>query len=61
MNWKNHTEKIILKLSGVCFAIMSMVHISNINTHKSIYYTYFQSIINWFLIQNVQSGHVSKT
>ena len=35
----------IPKLSGVCYAVRSMVHISSINTPKSIYYAYFHSII----------------
>ena len=45
INWKNHTEETIPKLSGACFAIRLMVHISNINTFKSIYCAYFHSII----------------
>ena len=33
------------KLSGACYAIRLMVHISCINTLKSTYYVYFHSII----------------
>ena len=32
------------------YAVRSMVHISNINTLKSVYYTYFQSIIKYGII-----------
>jgi len=32
VNWKNHTEEMIPKLSAACYAIRSMVHISNMNT-----------------------------
>jgi len=44
----------ISKLSGTCYAIWLMVHISNINTIKSIYYSYFHSIIKHgiFLLGN---------
>jgi len=35
LNWKNHTEKMIPQLSGACYTISSVVHISNINTLKS--------------------------
>jgi len=35
--WKNHTGQMIPKLSAACYALRSMVHISNINTLKSIY------------------------
>jgi hypothetical protein len=37
LNWKNHIEQMIAKLSGSCYAIRLMVHISDINTLKSIY------------------------
>ena len=50
INWKNHTEETIYKLSGVCYAVRSMVHISNIYTLKLIYYTYFHSIIKYGII-----------
>jgi hypothetical protein len=45
LNWKNHIEQMIPKLSGSCYAIRSVVHVSNINILKSIYYVYFHSII----------------
>jgi IS1 family transposase len=45
LNWKNHTEQMIPKLSGACYAIRLMVRISNINTFRSIYCVYFHSII----------------
>ena len=31
----------ITKLSGACYAVRSMVHISNTDTLKSIYYAFF--------------------
>ena len=40
----------IPKLSAACSALSSMVHISNINTLKSIYYAYFHSIIKYGII-----------
>ena len=50
INWKKHTEEMILKLSAACYAIRLMVHISNNNTHKSISYAYFHSIIKQTII-----------
>ena len=41
LNWKHHTGQMIHKLSATCYAFQSMVHVSNINTLKLIYYTYF--------------------
>jgi hypothetical protein len=37
----------IPKLRGLCHAHRSIVHISNINTQKSIYYAYFHSTIKY--------------
>ena len=41
------------KLSGACNSIKSMVHVSNINTLKTIYYAYFHSIIKYGIIFGV--------
>ena len=35
INWKNHTEQMIPKISAACYAVRSTVHNSNINTLKS--------------------------
>ena len=43
----NHIEQMVFKLSGACYAVRSMVHISNINTLKSIYCTYFHSVVKY--------------
>jgi hypothetical protein len=46
VNCKNQIDEMIPKLKGASYAIRSMVHISNTNTLKSIYYAYFHSLIN---------------
>jgi len=43
-------EQIVPKWSGACYAIMLMAHISNIDTHKSIYYEYSHSIAQYGII-----------
>jgi len=43
----NSTEQMIPKLSGAHYAVRSVVHISNINTLKSIY---FHSVIKYGII-----------
>ena len=50
LNCKNHTEQIIPTLSAACYAVRSMVHISNIDTLKSIYYAHFHSVIKCGII-----------
>jgi len=36
LTWKNHIAQMISNLRGACYAVRLMVHISNINTLKSI-------------------------
>jgi hypothetical protein len=47
LNWKNHIKLMIPKLNGACYAVRSMVRISDITTLKSIYFAYFHSIIKY--------------
>ena len=35
LNWKNHIDQLIPKLSRACYAVRFMLHISNIDTLKS--------------------------
>jgi hypothetical protein len=60
LNWKNHIELIIPKLSGVCYAVRSMVPISDITTLKSIYFAYFHSIIKYGIIFWGNSSYSTK-
>jgi hypothetical protein len=48
LKWKNHIDQMIPKWST--FTVRSMFHISNITTLKSIYFTYFHSIIKYGII-----------
>jgi hypothetical protein len=58
--WKNHIEQMIPTLSEACYAIRSIVHISNINIFKSIYYAYFHSIIQYRIIWGGNSSNSVK-
>ena len=65
INWKNHTKQTIPKVSGTCYAIRLMVHISNISALKSVYYAYFHSIIKYEIIfwdnfQQLEDFHFTK-
>jgi IS1 family transposase len=50
LNWKNHIDQIVPQLSGACYAIRSMSHVSNTVTLKVIYFAYFHSIMNCGII-----------
>ena len=60
LNWKNHIEQMIRKLSGACYAVRLLVHISNHNILKSIYYAYFHSIIKHGIISWCNSPNSGK-
>ena len=53
LNWKKHNEKMSPKLSGEQDAIRLMVHVSDINTLKKIYYVYFHSVTKYGIIFGV--------
>jgi IS1 family transposase len=50
LNWKEHIDQMIPKLSAACYAVRSMLYISNSNTLKSIYFAYFHSILQYGII-----------
>jgi hypothetical protein len=50
LNWKNHIDQMVPKLSGACYAIRSMFLVSNTDTLKSVYFAYFDSIIKYGII-----------
>jgi hypothetical protein len=57
LNWKNHIDQMIPKLSGACYTVRSMFHTSNINTLKSIYFAYFHSITQYGIILGGNSSN----
>jgi hypothetical protein len=57
LNWKSHTEPMIPRLSKGFYAVTSMVHISSINTLKSVYYEYFHSVIKYRILIGCNSSN----
>jgi len=41
MNWKNHVEQILPKLSAACFSIRNFIHTSNPYILCMVYFAYF--------------------
>jgi hypothetical protein len=50
LNWKNNIDQMVHKLSDPCYAVKSMLHISNTDTLKSISFAYFHSIMKYGII-----------
>jgi hypothetical protein len=47
LNWNNHIDKLINKLSGACYAVRSLLHVSNTDTQRSVYLAYYQSLMKY--------------
>jgi hypothetical protein len=50
LNWKNHINQLNPKLSRACCAVRFMLHISNTDTLKTIYFAHFHSLIKYRII-----------
>jgi hypothetical protein len=50
LNWKTHIHQLIPKLSGACYAVRSLLHISNTDTVRSIYFVYLHSLMKYGII-----------
>ena len=60
LNWKDHIDQMIPKLSAACYTVGQMYHISNNNTLKSIYFAYFHSIIKYGIMFRGNSSNSKK-
>jgi hypothetical protein len=49
-NWKNHIDQLIPKLMQARYAVRSLLHISNTDMLKSIYFAYFHSLMKYGII-----------
>jgi len=50
IGWKNHVQKIIPKLSSVCYLVRRMYPCCNSNTLKKIYFAYFHTVMEYGII-----------
>ena len=51
LNWKDHIDQMIPKLSAACYTVRLMFHISNIITLKSVYFAYFQFTMQYGMLR----------
>ncbi|PNF37508.1 hypothetical protein B7P43_G14331 [Cryptotermes secundus] len=49
-SWKNHIDAIIPKLSSACFAVRAIKPFLSLESLKSVYFSYFHSIMTYGLI-----------
>ena len=50
LSWESHTDQIMIKLSRACYAIRYVKHFMSQNTLRTIYFSYFHSILSYGLI-----------
>ena len=50
MNWKNHVEQILPKLSAACFSIRNLIHTLNPDILCTVYFAYFHSLLQYGII-----------
>jgi hypothetical protein len=50
MNWTCHIDQILRKLSVACFVIRKLFHVLNSDALRTVYFTYFHSIIKYVII-----------
>jgi hypothetical protein len=50
LNCKNHIGQLVPKLSGACYAVRSVLHISYTDALKSMYFAYFHSLLKYVII-----------
>jgi hypothetical protein len=60
LNWKTHVNQLVQKLSGTCYDVRSLSHISNIDTLKLIYFAYFHSLMKYRIIMGGNSSDSNK-
>ena len=57
MNWKNHVEQILPKLSAACFSIRSLIHTLNLDSLGMVYFACFHSALQYGIIFWGNSTH----
>jgi hypothetical protein len=50
ISWKNHVQKIVSKLSSACYLVRRMYPCCTSDTLKTIYFTYFHTVMEYGII-----------
>jgi hypothetical protein len=57
LKWYTHTQQLANKLSGICFALRVIKSSTGLETARTLYYAYFQSLLMYGLIFWGNSGN----
>jgi len=58
MNWKNHVEQILPKLSAACFLMKKLIHTLNQDTLRMVCFAYIHLLLPYGIIFWGNSTHV---
>jgi hypothetical protein len=58
INWKNHVEQFLPKLSAACFSIRDLIHTLKLDILCMIYCAYSHSVLQYGIIFSGNSTHV---
>jgi len=50
LSWKNHIDQMMIRLSRACYAIRCIKHFMSQDTLRTIYFSYFHSILSYSII-----------
>jgi hypothetical protein len=50
LSWKDHIDQIMLKLGRACYAIRYVKHFMSLHTLRTVYFSYFHSILSYGII-----------
>ena len=60
MNWKNHAERILSKLSASCSLIKRLIHNLNPDILRMVYIAYFHSVLQYGITFWENSTHAHR-
>jgi hypothetical protein len=50
LSWKNHIDQMMIKLSTACYAVRYVKHFMSQDKLRTIYFSYFHSILSYGII-----------
>jgi hypothetical protein len=57
LSWKDHTTQLIPKLSKACYKLRCITPFMSLNAMKSVYHSYFHSLLNYGIILGENSSY----
>ena len=59
LSWKDHIQQMMFKLGTACYAVRCVKHFMSQDTLRTIYFSYFHSILSYGVIFGGNSAYSS--